>query len=152
MYYDFTMREKRMGRSMFGNASFWVRFTSLYFAANSTHTHTDKVYNITTRAFVSYQRFFPSLAYVFTPHMGTEVQLAFDIVTVYLSWVLIECVESDTKSYDLCEIPPELEIRCRDSASPGTTQDTTYLEGDRSVGEQPSLWRPHVCSTFRYNG
>ena len=68
--------------------------------------------------------------------MGTEVQLAFDIVNVYISWVFIE---SDTKSYDLCEIPPELEIRCRDSASPGTTQDTTYLEGDRSVGEQPSL-------------
>ena len=87
MYYDFTMREKRMGRSMFGNASFWVRFTSSYFAAISTHTHTDKVYNITTRAFVSYQRFFPSLAYVFTPHMGTEVQQAFDIVNVYMSWV-----------------------------------------------------------------
>ena len=40
MYYDFTMREKRMGRSMFGNASFWVRFTSSYFAANSTQTRT----------------------------------------------------------------------------------------------------------------
>ena len=46
--------------------------------------------------------------YVFTPLMGTEVQLAFDIVNVYMSWVFIEsdilrvmtCVKCTSRTRD----------------------------------------------------